>query len=338
MSDARHYLEHLLETGRLKLPAFQRALLALGELPDTARWRKWVDRLLMAGGAMMFLSGVVTFFAFNWHRLPGFGKLLLAQGAWLSVTLLALRLDWKRPAGQWALFGASTLIGVVFAVIGQVYQTGADPWQLFTVWAVLMLPWTVLARFEPLWGLWLVISLVALLTWQAVFAPEQLRWLDGGPLNLPLLAALCAALAGWEYAARNRPHWTARVVPRLLGFALATALSMPAWWGLLDHYGYQDGSVGFWLERLIFGLETGILPYLVWAGATLFIYLRRRDLVLVSLPMFSGMVTLLILVGRAIDRFENIFLLALLALGLCIGIASWLRHLQRSWSTPGEAA
>jgi len=336
MSDARHYLAHLVESGQLNAAGFDRALVELGERPDAAGWRRTVDRLLLAGGAMMFLSGVVSFFAFNWHRLPAFGKLALAESVWLVATVLALRLDWRRASGQWALFASATLIGVLFAVIGQVYQTGAEAWQLFAVWAVLMLPWTFLARFEPLWGLWLVITLTALLAWQGVQTPGLGRWLDDGQLNLPVVVLLIGALIGWEYGGGARQHWSARVTPRLIGFALAAALSLPAWWSMLDHY-YGEDFWEAWRIGLIPNAALSVLIYLAWGGASLYVYLRRRDLLLVSLPLFSGMVALLILVGRAIDRFESVYLIAMLALGMCVGIASWLRHLQRSWASE-EAA
>ena len=42
--------------------------------------------------------------------------------------------------GKVLLLGASVLIGVFLAVFGQVYQTGADAYNLFTMWALLILP------------------------------------------------------------------------------------------------------------------------------------------------------------------------------------------------------
>jgi hypothetical protein len=39
-------------------------------------------------------------------------------------------------------------IGGLFAYFGQTYQTGADPWQLFSLWAALSLPLCLSVRGE----------------------------------------------------------------------------------------------------------------------------------------------------------------------------------------------
>jgi hypothetical protein len=53
-------------------------------------------------------------------------------------------------------------VGVFLAVFGQVYQTGADRWDLFAQWSALIFGWVLLARFTPLWGVWLVVTNLAL--------------------------------------------------------------------------------------------------------------------------------------------------------------------------------
>ena len=50
---------------------------------------------------------------------------------------------------------ASIITGSLLALFGQIYQTGADTWQLFFAWAILITPWVVIARFPALWLLWL---------------------------------------------------------------------------------------------------------------------------------------------------------------------------------------
>ena len=44
------------------------------------------------------------------------------------------------------LIAASVLVGVLLAVIGQVYHTGADAYSLFAAWTLLILPWTLASR------------------------------------------------------------------------------------------------------------------------------------------------------------------------------------------------
>ena len=49
------------------------------------------------------------------------------------------------------LTGATFLIGTLFAVFGQIYQTGADAYDLFLGWTLFTILWAVAIRFAPLW-------------------------------------------------------------------------------------------------------------------------------------------------------------------------------------------
>ncbi len=42
---------------------------------------------------------------------------------------------------------------ILLAVYGQTYQTGADPYELFFGWAILIIGWVAISRFAPLWPL-----------------------------------------------------------------------------------------------------------------------------------------------------------------------------------------
>ena len=74
---------------------------------------------------------------------------------------------WKvgldRIGGQVLLLGASMLVGVFLAVFGQVYQTGADAYQLFVAWAALIFAWVLLGRFGALWIMWLALLNIGLM-------------------------------------------------------------------------------------------------------------------------------------------------------------------------------
>jgi len=59
--------------------------------------------------------------------------------------------------GHMLMVAACVMIGVVLAVFGQAYQTGADTYGLFTGWAALMLVWVVAQCFAPLWIVWLCV-------------------------------------------------------------------------------------------------------------------------------------------------------------------------------------
>ena len=46
-------------------------------------------------------------------------------------------------AGKAALLAASLFVGALLALIGQIYQTGADTFEMFAAWAALILPWVL---------------------------------------------------------------------------------------------------------------------------------------------------------------------------------------------------
>ncbi len=136
------------------------------------QWRRWIMRLSFGLGIALFLLGIVFFFAYNWHAMPKWSKLALLEGAMLVSFALAAVLGIKRLPGQCLLLAGTVFIGVFFAVFGQIYQTGADAWQLFALWALLMLGFVGLSRFPGQWILQWSITGLALLLWMQ----QAIRW------------------------------------------------------------------------------------------------------------------------------------------------------------------
>jgi len=121
------------------------------ELP----WQLWLDRGLLSLGAVLILAGIGYFFAHNWNHLTDNDKLGLAGGAVLLSLIGATWAGLDLFLGKLLLLAASALVGVYLAVFGQVYQTGANSYELFTGWALLIFPWVALGRFMPLWIMWI---------------------------------------------------------------------------------------------------------------------------------------------------------------------------------------
>src|SRR5690606_19399415 len=107
-------------------------------------WQGFLVFLALVAGVAFASSGVVTWVAANWNYFSGLQKLLGIQLlfiiACVSAFLVYLRSakktgQAKAGAGsQGALFLAAVITGALLALIGQVYQTGADPWTLFAIW------------------------------------------------------------------------------------------------------------------------------------------------------------------------------------------------------------
>lgn len=184
----RTRLDELVEARRLDARAAGQleTLAGLGAMPDAAPARLMQGAGLLSAGLLGF--GLILWIAANWSALGRTGQFALLQ----SAVLLTCALAWKypalrRPAGLLALLG----IGGLFAYFGQTYQTGADPWQLFALWAVLGLPLCLGVRSDVLWTPWSVVTMTAVALWVRHHTGNHWRF---DAADLP------AHLLGWTVA------------------------------------------------------------------------------------------------------------------------------------------
>ncbi len=137
---SRRYLESIAHKDLLTAGGLESALRRIGVILDAARWRLFADHLLLAAGTLLLLAGAAFFFAFNWNDLQRFVKMTVVALPLIVSASMAARLGIDRVEGKVWLAAGVVLIGVLLAVIGQIYQTGADSELLFFGWAVLALP------------------------------------------------------------------------------------------------------------------------------------------------------------------------------------------------------
>ena len=143
-------------------------------LYPSQNWGLWVSRMLLVLGVSLILSGIVYFFAFNWTKITPEMKLGSIQVSILGCLGASYFYGLQRLSGKILLLSSSVLVGVFLAVFGQIYQTGADAYNLFMMWAILTLPWVIISEFSALWVVWLVISNTFLvLYWTQAALPER---------------------------------------------------------------------------------------------------------------------------------------------------------------------
>ena len=158
----------------------------LAHLDGPRPWGLWIERLFLSLGASLLLAAVLFFFAYNWQDLSKWFKFMLVEAALLSCLFGALLPLKSEAIGQTLGVAASFLLGVLLALIGQTYQTGANAWTLFALWSALILPWVLLSRFSPQWALWLAVTNIALY----FFIEQTLNLGRGDAALLPLAHAL----------------------------------------------------------------------------------------------------------------------------------------------------
>lgn len=163
------------DSGRtLGLSAAQRrALLALGGMDaEPPALMRWLPLLLAGLAALLAGLGLIFAIAANWHALPRaaqFALLQMAVGAGAVGVIAVPRL--RMPFGLACLLA----MGGLLAFFGQTYQTGADAWQLFALWAALGLPLVLGARADTVWSAWVLVAATAISLWMVAHTGHHWR-------------------------------------------------------------------------------------------------------------------------------------------------------------------
>lgn len=303
------------DQGRIPDERLRDALELAGVLPGAEDWRRFLDRLLLFLGVVLLASGVIFFFAFNWQGLGRFAKFALVEIPMVIVLAGVWRLGVDRIAGKATILFVSLLVGVLLALVGQTYQTGADTFELFATWAVAILPWALVARFPALWIVWLaLVNIAASLYyftfgrfWGMMLAPDAVLWLLFG-LNT-------AALVVWELLAVGgltwlRERWSVRIVATASG-GLIAALA------LQDIFDWRSSS------------HWGVPLWLAWIVAAYFAYRHWiKDVYVLAVGVLSVIVIITASVAKGIGSEDaGVFLfIGLLIIGLSAAGGYWLKQ------------
>lgn len=244
--------------------------------PSGSEWRAWTGRVLLFLGAAQIIAGIFFFFAYNWDDLARWQKLGTTQAGIVICALAARFAGLDSLVGKVFLLAAGALVGVAFAVYGQIYQTGADAFDLFASWAALILGWVLIARFAAFWILWAVIVNVAL-----AFYLDTFTGLREGE-QLLLFGLLNGGFLLLREAARRRFAWLAHPWSRWLTMAACLfffALAAINYLEGLDHV--RGITFEGWVPETAGPLFYLALPVFLVAATLLYVWSRRinRDLV-----------------------------------------------------------
>ncbi len=244
----------------------------------------WAYRLFMAAGLLLLLSGIIFFFAYNWTELSKFAKLGLIQA---SILLIAASIVWTRPPPfitKLSLSALCVLVGLLLAVFGQIYQTGADAYDLFLGWTLLVSLWVLIARAPLLW-----LFYIFLINCTAILYLGQVRmsWeLETSALVIATINSL--ALLSWEFIGKkNRLKGTALFCIRSWGLVAITDLTVAVFFAI-----FEGGSFGFAMIH--------VLMYVGWIIGGYVYYVRNvKDIAFAT--MIS--VSILMVVNGLFVRF-----------------------------------
>ncbi|MBL7769014.1 MAG: DUF2157 domain-containing protein [Flavipsychrobacter sp.] len=281
--------------------------------PSQQDWYRFVRILLLTLGIGFTIAGIIFFFAYNWEALPKFAKLSLTGGLLIATTLLSLRPQFDPMIRNILLTAAAALVGVLFAVYGQIYQTGANAYDFFLAWTVFISIWVLVANFPPLWVLYLLLINTTILLYANQVANH---WSDTLVFTLLFLVNLVALIVSkfLMKAGKSIPTWFTNLV------ALA-AISFSTIGITTGMFRNQDPS--FWLLLLL-----AVLAYAagIWYG------LHQHSIFYLSIIPVS-----LIIIGSAwflkISNDAGSFLfISLFIIGSASLTIKFLLDLQKKWA------
>ena len=187
---------------------------------EPARLAYWLPRGVAVLGAALLGMGLICWVAANWEDFGRMGRFALLQGMFAAACVGAFAVPKARVP---LLLLALLAIGGLFAYFGQTYQTGADPWQLFALWAVLALPLCFVARSDVLWTPWMLVLSTAVTLWMQAHVRHSWR-IDSSDLSI-FLSGWLAVLLACAFVSPLLARWTGAGSWALrLGLVLATIL------------------------------------------------------------------------------------------------------------------
>ncbi|WP_312088457.1 DUF2157 domain-containing protein [Acinetobacter variabilis] len=100
-----------------------------------------VLRYLNILGVALIAVSLLYLMAANWWMLPNQVQLAIPMLVLVCSAIASIYFNQREWIRQSLDTLSGLMLGLSLAVIGQIYQTGADSYQLFLLWAVLLLPW-----------------------------------------------------------------------------------------------------------------------------------------------------------------------------------------------------
>ena len=224
---------------------------------DKETWIKSSNIALLVLGIGFMISGIIFFFAYNWDNLNKFAKLGITQALVIAPILIILFSKLDSNIKKIILTAASLLVGVLFAVFGQIYQTGANAYDFFLAWTIFVTIWAFVANFAPLWILYFVLINTTIILFQLQVARD---WSFVSLMSLLFIINLIPV----SIAIYLRDYKLKQTIPSYFIVVLGLASIAFSTIGII--YGIMNDSQG----GFVFLIFTALIVYtsLIWYSLT----------------------------------------------------------------------
>ena len=281
---------------------------------DREAWQKFLRLFFVTLGVGFTVSGIIFFFAYNWADLNKFAKIGLTELVIIATTSVVLFAKTNKTTRNIILTGSSVLVGALFAVYGQIYQTGADAYDFFLGWTLFIALWVIISDFAPLWLLFLLLINTTFILYTEQVAKD---WSVNFVCTFLFLVNASAAISGIFISESKKgvsvPRWFLNIVS-LAAISFAT---MGIVHGFLDE---PDADFHFLLISAIILFGLGIWQSLKEKNGFYLAVIPLSIIIIVSTLLFE------------ILQEDASFLLVSLFIITSITLVIWnLISLQKKW-------
>jgi uncharacterized membrane protein len=285
-------------------------------------WSKFIKTFLMSLGIAFLVSGVIFFFAYNWASLHKFIKLGLVQVLLIAMVGVAVFSKLDKNVKGIILLGAGMLVGALFAVFGQIYQTGANAYDFFFGWTVFIALWVFVSNFGPLWLLFL--ALINISIWQ--YFEQVLGRVDQVEiLNLLFVINLLYLILLKVLVHFGKITSTSRWLERVIVLASISHLTFNLSFQIIDY----DA-----ISYLTFLLGLIAFPLGIYYGK------RQKDTFFIATIGLSIILIFLSLLIKTVfevgDGLVGLFITSIYVIGSISGLIFSIVNLNKQWHEAGK--
>ncbi|MCU0439140.1 MAG: DUF2157 domain-containing protein [Raineya sp.] len=315
-------LLHLLSTkNHIDEKLLEEAFVESETYPTKEKWVLWLERFILGVGISFLLSGIGFFLAYNWTDLHKFAKLGLVQVVLLGLFIpIVLRKKFDYIT-QLLLVAVVIMIGISFAVFGQIYQTGADAYDLFLVWTLAAIPFTIISRYPALWLIWLALLNITTILWKE----QVLGYKYDDIIMFWFFFLNIIPVIVWETGVKKYNwNFTLRWFPRVFIAVALFNITMLIISGMIRRRSHMEHQEYYMVSYLIGAV---LYPMIIH------IYLKYlKDLIFVSLAVISILVILCTFILRFVDDdLGGVFLTGTLCIAVTIYTVKTLVKINSEW-------
>lgn len=285
--------------------------------PGVSAWQRFLRILFFSLGVGLTVAGLIFFFAYNWASLHKFVKLGMLEGMIVTITIVAYVHKIPPVVRNIILTGAAMLVGALFAVFGQIYQTGANAYDFFLGWTLAVTIWVIVLDFSPLWLVYLVLLNTTLILYHQQVA---FHW-HGDLVELLLLLLNSLFFIGLQL---KEKLLQARPFPREAAHVLVSWIVVVATFSI---------SAGFFDEITALFFVIVLMTAALYAAGIMY-GLKTKRLFYLSIIPFSTLiilVSLLVKIAPSDNITAMLLFISLLFIGCTTMIIKFLITLQKKW-------